>query len=90
MDLTNPETLEEFERRLEENQYSVGVKGHKMDRADENFPVTARWKERISESETRNKYVYLYSRVINEFLSNAHGKDGLILPEPLFIELSLI
>ena len=75
MDLTNPETLEEFERRLEENQYSVGVKGHKMDRADENFPVTARWKERISESETRNKYVYLYSRVINEFLSNAHGKD---------------
>ena len=75
MDLTNPDALKEFERRLKENQYSVGVKGHKMDRADENFPVTAKWLERVSESETRNKYVFLYAKIINNILTNAQGKD---------------
>jgi len=75
MDLTHPEALSEFERRLARNQYSVGVKGHKMDRADENFPLTARWQEPVNESETRNKYVYLYAKVIHEFLTRAHGRD---------------
>ena len=74
MDLTNPHALEEFKRRLSK-QYEVGVKGHKMDRADENFPVSAKWYESISESTARNKYVYLYSKVIDEFLGEAHGKD---------------
>ena len=75
IDLTNPEALAEFEKRLNENQYSVGVKGHKMDRSDENFPMTAKWFQPVPESETRNKYVYLYSKVINGFLTKAHGKD---------------
>ncbi|MGD8779393.1 MAG: glycoside hydrolase family 31 protein [Ignavibacteria bacterium] len=75
IDLTNPEAVKEFENRLNKHQYSVGVKGHKMDRADENFPVTAKWNEPVTESESRNKYVYLFSKVINDFLTNAHGKD---------------
>jgi alpha-glucosidase (family GH31 glycosyl hydrolase) len=75
MDLTNPDALMEFERRLQENQYSVGVKGHKMDRADENFPLTAKWHKSVSESETRNKYVFLYAKIIDNFLKNAYGKD---------------
>lgn len=74
LDLTHPEALAEFERRME-RQYMVGVKGHKMDRADENFPVTAVWHEPVPQSETRNKYVYLYARVIHEFLEKAHGDD---------------
>ncbi len=74
-DLTYPEALEEFEKRLNKYQYSAGVRGHKMDRADENFPLTAEWHEPVSQSESRNKYVYLYSKVIHEFLSNAHGKN---------------
>lgn len=77
IDLTNPEALAEFEKRLVENQYSIGVKGHKMDRADEGFPMAAKWHEPIRESETRNKYAYLYSKVIDDFLTNAHGKDNL-------------
>ena len=75
IDLTNPEALTEFEKRLNENQYSVGVRGHKMDRSDENFPMTALWYQPVPESETRNKYVYLYSKVINDFLTKAHGKN---------------
>jgi alpha-glucosidase (family GH31 glycosyl hydrolase) len=46
-----------------------------MDRADEGFPVTAQWFEPTSESESRNKYIYLYSKVIDGFLSRAHGKN---------------
>jgi alpha-glucosidase (family GH31 glycosyl hydrolase) len=75
MDLTNPDALREFEDRLRTHQYSVGVKGHKMDRADENFPLTAKWADPVSEAEARNKYVYLYSKVIHEFLTRAHGED---------------
>ena len=75
IDLTNPESLMEFESRLKKNQYAVGVRGHKMDRADENFPVTAPWYIPTSESESRNKYIYLYSKVIDDFLSRAYGKN---------------
>jgi len=60
---------------LNKNQYAVGVRGHKMDRADENFPVTAQWYQPTSESESRNKYIYFYSKVIHDFLSNANGKN---------------
>ncbi len=74
MDLTDPAGLAEFEKRLS-LQYAVGVRGHKMDRADENFPFTEPWHERVRESESRNKYVYLYSKTIHEFLSRAHGAD---------------
>jgi alpha-glucosidase (family GH31 glycosyl hydrolase) len=75
MDLTHPDALAEFERRLKQNQYSMGVKGHKMDRADENFPLTAQWHEPVNESATRNKYVYLYAKTIHEFLSHAYGRN---------------
>ncbi len=75
MDLTNPDALQEFEKRLQTNQYSVGVKGHKMDRADENFPLTSPWHVPVAETAARNKYVYLYSRVIHDFLFRAHGLD---------------
>ena len=75
IDLTDPEALAEFENRLNRNQYGAGVQGHKMDRGDENFPLTARWHEPVRESEARNRYVYLYSKTIHEFLTRAHGAD---------------
>ena len=46
-----------------------------MDRADEAFPGTARWYDKVGESETRNKYVYLFTKVFHQFLTKAHGKD---------------
>jgi alpha-glucosidase (family GH31 glycosyl hydrolase) len=75
IDLTDPVALAEFESRLNRQQYSAGVQGHKMDRGDENFPLTARWRESVRESEARNKYAYLYSKTIHEFLTRAHGED---------------
>jgi alpha-glucosidase (family GH31 glycosyl hydrolase) len=75
IDLTNPLAIKEFGDRLQKNQYAVGVRGHKMDRADENFPVTALWYTPTAESESRNKYIYLFSKVIDEFLSKAWGKN---------------
>lgn len=75
LDLTHPDAVKEYESRLKTHQYPAGVKGHKMDRADENFPMTAQWHDPVGESETRNKYVYLHSKVIHDFLSRAHGKD---------------
>ena len=75
MDLTNPKAVKEFEERLTANQYSVNVRGHKMDRGDEEFPTTEFWYDKTPESEHRNKYVYLYSKVINKFLNDSFGKD---------------
>ena len=75
IDLTNPDAVKEFGKRLKTNQYSVNVRGHKMDRADEQFPEYAIWYDKTPFAEHRNKYVYLYAKVINQFLQEAFGKD---------------
>ncbi len=75
IDLTNPKALGGFENRMKTNQYSVNVRGHKMDRGDEDFPVTSAWYDKTPESERRNKYIYLYSKNINKFLQDSFGKD---------------
>jgi len=75
IDLTNPEALKEFGKRLKENQYSFNVRGHKMDRGDEDFPVTSDWYDGTPESERSNKYIYLYSKEINKFLEDSYVND---------------
>ncbi|MCL3779300.1 glycoside hydrolase family 31 protein [Prolixibacteraceae bacterium JC049] len=73
-DLTNPEAVTEWKKRLTNLQYKFGVKGHKMDRADEYFPTAEGWKDRTPMQQRRNKYGYLYSKVTDDILS-AHWKD---------------
>lgn len=75
-DLTNPISIAEFSKRLNQNQYVHGVKGHKMDRADEHFPVSELWKDNTPEWERRNKYIYLYAKVTDSILSAKWGKDN--------------
>ena len=75
IDLTNPDGVKEFGRRLKTNLYSVNVRGHKMDRADEEFPEYTMWYDKTSFSEHRNKYIYLYAKVIDRFLQDSFGKD---------------
>lgn len=75
MDLTNPKAVNEFEKRLEQNQYAYNVRGHKMDRADEAFPEMAHWYDGTPEPEHRNKYIYLYAKTIDKFLRDSYGKD---------------
>ena len=75
-DLSNPESVSEFSKRLNENQYVFGVKGHKMDRADEHFPVSELWKDNTPEWERRNKYIFLYAKVVDSILTAKWGKDN--------------
>ncbi len=74
IDLSDPAAVKEFERRLA-LQYAAGVRGHKMDRAEEYFPETAPWKDGTGVNETRNKYVYLYAKVTSDMLTRAWGAD---------------
>jgi len=76
IDLSNPAGKAEFARRLKQNQYAVGVKGHKMDRADELFPQSEEWYDRTPETERKNKYVYLYTKVTDSILRDAWGDDN--------------
>jgi len=75
IDLTNPKADNEFERRLTKNQYAYNVRGHKMDRGDEEFPEMAKWYNHTPRAEHRNKYIYLYAKEINKFLKDSFGKD---------------
>lgn len=77
IDLTNPAAIKELANRLKKNQYDVGVHGHKMDRADEHFPDNESWFDRTPRAERKNKYVYLYAKVIDSILHNNMGDDQL-------------
>lgn len=76
IDLTNPDGVTEFGRRLTNNQYAKGVKGHKMDRADEHFPVSEPWADETPVFERRNKYPYLYAKVTDSLLNSSWGLDN--------------
>lgn len=65
LDLTNNEAITEFKRRLQENQYKYGVKGHKLDRAEEHFPLPEDWSDGTNEFQRRNKYPFLYAQVMD-------------------------
>ncbi len=75
LDLSNPDAVKEFERRLD-LQYAAGVRGHKMDRAEEYLPEMAPWKDGTDANESRNKYLYLYAKVTDEILTRAWGDDN--------------
>ena len=75
MDLTNPDAKKEFKRRLNEFQYSAGVRGHKMDRAEEQFPEMSPWYDKTPEAERRNKYIFLYAKTIDDFLKEKYDSD---------------
>ena len=76
IDLTNAEAVTEFDRRLDNNQYRFGVKGHKLDRGDEHFPVNEKWADGTDLYQRKNKYPYLYARVTDSLLNKAWGLDN--------------
>src|SRR5690606_32036034 len=63
IDLSDSASVEGFKQTLVEKQFSVGVKGHKIDRADERFPASEIWQdESVLPAERRNKYAYLMAK----------------------------
>lgn len=76
MDLSDPATVEQYRKELTEKQYRYGVRGHKMDRADEHFPVYERWQDHsIPPEERRNRYALLMAQVHDQALRDAWGDD---------------
>lgn len=75
MDLSNPEVIDEWGKKLKENQYDYGVVGHKMDRADEYFPEHEYWYDRTPTREKQNKYIFLYAKTVDTYLKDSWGKD---------------
>jgi alpha-D-xyloside xylohydrolase len=76
LDLSDPDTVAANEDTLRLRQYAYGVKGHKIDRADESFPVDEAWQdESVPPAERRNRYVYLLHKTQDEALRSAWGAD---------------
>jgi alpha-glucosidase (family GH31 glycosyl hydrolase) len=75
MDLSNPNAVAEFGKRLKELQYSAGVRGHKLDRGDEYFPEMESWYDKTPIPERRNKYAWLFAKTIDGYLRDAYGDD---------------
>ncbi|WP_075185902.1 TIM-barrel domain-containing protein [Teredinibacter haidensis] len=76
VDLSHPPTVAAFQQELKDEQYVHGVKGHKIDRADENLPMFEDWYDTVvSPAERRNKYSYLMAKVHDEALRKAWGDD---------------
>ncbi len=75
-DLSDPATITAFQHNLTELQHRLGVKGHKMDRADEHFPEWETWADStIPRDAKRNTYAYLFAKVHDEALLRTWGDD---------------
>jgi len=76
LDLSHPGSVKAFQNELKQNQYKYGVKGHKVDRADENFPLYENWHdETTGPAQRRNKYSYLMAKAHDEVLREVWGDD---------------
>jgi alpha-glucosidase (family GH31 glycosyl hydrolase) len=76
LDLSDAKTVETFQNALVEKQHAFGVKGHKIDRADEAFPVSEVWAdESVGIASRRNFYSYLMAEVHHDVLQKQWGDD---------------
>lgn len=76
LDLSDAKTVNIFQKVLAEKQHTFGVKGHKMDRADEAFPVAEEWADKSATiASRRNQYSYLMAKVHDEALRKQWGDD---------------
>ena len=76
IDLSDPKNVSEFDNALTKNIYDYGVQGNKMDRADEAFPIEQAWHDKTPPWERRNKYIYLYAKVMDSVLTAKWGRDN--------------
>lgn len=75
IDLSDEKSVNQYQSELNKKHYSVGVKGHKIDRADEGFPVSEEWSDNTPVAERRNKYAYLMAKAHHEVLQSSWGED---------------
>jgi alpha-glucosidase (family GH31 glycosyl hydrolase) len=78
LDLSDDQTVQTFKKNLREKQHVFGVKGHKIDRADEAFPASEVWTdESVGIASRRNFYSFLMIKVHDEVLREKWGDDQL-------------
>jgi alpha-glucosidase (family GH31 glycosyl hydrolase) len=76
LDLSDADTVRAYQDELRIKQHLAGVKGHKIDRADEGFPVAEDWAdESVTLPERRNRYTYLMAKIHDESLRATWGDD---------------
>lgn len=76
IDLSDKTTNDAYQQSLVDKQLQFGVKGHKIDRADEGFPVYEKWQdETVLPAFRRNQYAYLMAKVHDEALRSVWGDD---------------
>ena len=76
IDLSHPPTVAAYQDALRKQQYVYGVRGHKIDRADERFPVYEDWHDTaVPVAERRNRYPYLLAQIQDEALRSVWGDD---------------
>ena len=66
IDLSHPPSVTAYQKVLTQNQYDVGVRGHKIDRTDEVFAEHEEWFDGTPLTERRNKYTWLVAKTIHE------------------------
>lgn len=74
IDLTDSTGTAIYVKKLKK-QHEKGVRGHKMDRADERFPYFEDWEEEMDIYKHRNRYPLLYARTTHQVLEERFGKD---------------
>jgi alpha-glucosidase (family GH31 glycosyl hydrolase) len=78
IDLSDKTTSETYKQTLIDKQLQYGVKGHKIDRADEGFPVYEKWQDAsVLPAFRRNQYTYMMAKVHDEALRSVWGDDQL-------------
>ncbi len=76
IDLTDTPSVRAYQDELQRNQFAFGVKGVKIDRADEVFPEFEDWRdESVTPAAKRNTYTYLMAKVHDDALRSSFGDD---------------
>lgn len=76
IDVSDAQSQQAFKQALVDKQLQFGVKGHKIDRADEAFPVSEKWAdESVLPAYRRNLYTYLMTKMHDEALRSVWGDD---------------
>ena len=75
IDLSHQPSVKAYQNVLTNNQYQLGIKGHKIDRLDERLPEYELWHDNTPIFERRNKYAYLSAKIHDQGLREHFGDD---------------
>lgn len=75
IDLSDSPSVTAYQSDLQQLQYTAGVRGHKIDRADEGFPISEDWQDGTEIAQRRNKYAFLMAKIHDDALRAAWGDN---------------